>query len=113
MARINMELTATAGLFDDKIQFVWDTVLRGDTLSREQRAEMRMVVSHIAKKCHDAVNELALVAGSRGTFLSSPVQRFQRDINALATHAIFEYDHVAAIHGGTFLGVDIPPNAMI
>lgn len=113
VARIDLELQATIGLFENKIQFVWDTVQRGETLSRTQRAEMRMAVSHIAKKCHDSVNELALVAGSRGQFTASPVQRFQRDVNSLATHAIFEYDHVGNIYGGTFLGVDVPPGAMI
>ena len=113
MARINMELTATIGLFENKMDFVWEMVKSGATLDRQQRAEMRFVVSHIAKKCHDIVNELALVAGSRGNYTASPIQRFQRDVNALATHAIFEYDHVANLYGGTLLGVDVPPGAMI
>ena len=59
------------------------------------------------------LRERGRAAGSRGTYLDSPIQRFHRDANALATHAIFEYDHVANLYGGTFLDVEIPRNAMI
>lgn len=113
LARLKMELEATTGLFEKKAEDVWDLVQRGKVMARDQRSEMRMVISHIAKKCHEIVDELAHAAGSRGTFLDSPVQRFHRDANALATHAIYEYDHVGNIYGGTLLGVDPPANAMI
>jgi 3-hydroxy-9,10-secoandrosta-1,3,5(10)-triene-9,17-dione monooxygenase len=113
LARLKMELEATTGLFEKKAEDVWDLVQRGKVMARDQRSEVRMVISHIAKKCHEIVDELAHAAGSRGTFLDSPVQRFHRDANALATHAIYEYDHVGNIYGGTLLGVDPPANAMI
>ena len=35
-------------------------VVEGETLSREKRTEMRIVVSYVARKCHQLVNELAL-----------------------------------------------------
>ena len=113
MARLRMELEATIGLFEEKIEFAWQSIVAGNELSRTQRAEMRMVCSHVAKKCHEIVSELTLAGGSRGTFLASPIQRFHRDVSSLATHAIFEYDHVANIYGGKFLNVNIPENAMI
>jgi 3-hydroxy-9,10-secoandrosta-1,3,5(10)-triene-9,17-dione monooxygenase len=108
-----MELDATIGLLEAKAEFVWETVQRGVTMSREQRAEMRMVVSHITKKCHEIVNELAHTAGTRSVYLDSPIQRFHRDVNALATHAIFEFDHVGSLFGGTLLGIEPPATAMI
>ncbi|MGY8999551.1 MAG: acyl-CoA dehydrogenase family protein [Rhodospirillales bacterium] len=113
IARIKMELDATIGLLEAKAEFVWETVQRGVTMSREQRAEMRMVVSHITKKCHEIVNELAHTAGTRSVYLDSPIQRFHRDVNALATHAIFEFDHVGSLFGGTLLGIEPPATAMI
>ena len=106
-------LDAVRGLFDGKIQFVSDTVYGGGTLDGSMRADMRLAVSHIARECHDMVNELALMAGSRATYLDSPIQRFQRDINSLASHAFFNFDTNADLYGGVMMGADIPDNAMI
>jgi len=113
MARLRMELEFTVGMFESKIDHVWETVKEQGGLTREQRAEMRMVIVHVARKCTEIVNELTVVAGSRGTFLESPIQRFHRDVTSLATHAVHDYDHVANLYGGRFLGVELPANAMI
>jgi len=106
-------LDATRGLFDDKIDFVWDVISRGDSLTSEQRLEARLVTNHIARTSQAIVNELAIDAGSRATFLDSPIQRFQRDVNSLVTHAIFDVDGVGNLYGGVMMGQEVPPNAMI
>jgi hypothetical protein len=72
-----------------------------------------MILSHIAKKCYDLRNKSAYAAGSRGTYSTSHIQRFHRDINTLVTHAIYEHDHVANMYGGTLMGVELPEDAMI
>jgi 3-hydroxy-9,10-secoandrosta-1,3,5(10)-triene-9,17-dione monooxygenase len=106
-------LDAVRGLFDGKIQFVSDTVYGGDTLGTEARADMRLAVAYIARECHQLVGELALMAGRRATYLDSPIQRFQRDINSLASHAFFNFDTNADLYGGVMMGADFPDNAMI
>ena len=53
------------------------------------------------------------MAGSRAKYLDSPIQRFQRDISSLDTHAIFELDHIGDMYGGTLMGQAVPPHAMI
>ena len=113
LAGIKMEHAATIGLFENKMDELWEMVVQGETPSQAHRVEMRIVVSHVARKCHQIVNDLAFAAGSRGNYMDSPIQRFQRDVNALATHAIFEYDHTANLYGGTLLGLDVPKGAMI
>ena len=113
LAGIKMEYDATVSLFEQKISELWEVVVRGEQPTRTHRAEMRIVVAHVARKCHQIVNDLALIAGSRGNYIDSHIQRFQRDANALATHAIFEYDHTANLYGGTLLGLDVPTGAMI
>ena len=70
-----------------------------------------MIISHAAKRCHDFENEFAHVAGSRGIYLDSHIQRFQRDINTL--HTIYEHDHVANMYGGTLMGIELPEDTMI
>ena len=72
-----------------------------------------MIISHVAKKCHDLGNELAYAAGSRGTYLTSRIQRFHRNINTFVTHAIYEHDHVANMYGGTLMSIELPEDAMI
>ncbi len=113
MARLAMELEATIGIWEKGAATMWQKVLVGETPSREERVKARMIVSQVASKCHAIVDELAVVAGSRGTFLDSPIQRFHRDISSLATHALFEYDHTANMYGGTLLDIDVPEGAMI
>ncbi len=57
----------------------------GVAMTLEERAEIRAAVSWVAKTSQRIVNALAREAGSRSNYLDSPVQRFQRDVNALAT----------------------------
>ncbi|MBT5838090.1 MAG: acyl-CoA dehydrogenase [Rhodospirillaceae bacterium] len=113
LAENKVRLDAVRGLFDAKIEFISDRIYGGGNLSNEERAEMRLVVSYVARESRAIVDELALMAGSRATFLDSPIQRFQRDINSLAGHAIFEFDHTADLYGGVMMGANFPDNAMI
>ena len=60
------------------------------------------------------VNELARDAGTRAsTFLDQPIQRFQRDVNSLATHALFDTDQLGDHYGGHLMGLEIAEGAMI
>lgn len=106
-------LDATRCYFDTKLDDIQERIYGGGTLSREERLEARLVVNFVARTSQTIVNELARDAGSRGTFKDSPIQRFQRDINSLATHAIFDLDSVADLYGGVMMGQEVPPTAMI
>jgi alkylation response protein AidB-like acyl-CoA dehydrogenase len=113
LAENKMRLDAVRGFFDARIAFVDETVATGGTLSLEQRAETRMAIAHVARESHAIVNNLAKMAGSRAYYLDSPIQRFQRDVNCLATHAIFDFDSLGDLHGGVLTGHGLPPDAMI
>lgn len=113
MAQNQMTVEAARRLFDTSIQEVSDKVARGHEFSREERIKARMVACHVARTCHTVVNDMAREAGSRAIYNDSLIQRFQRDTNALATHAIFDLDHVGDIYGGVLLGQEIPPNVML
>ena len=112
-ARLKMELDSMVNFIQSNAEIAWEKVKDGPGLNREERAEMRMVIVHAARKCREIADELALVAGSGATYLNSPIQRFHRDISVLTTHAIFEFDHVASMYGGTLMDIDLPSNAMI
>jgi 3-hydroxy-9,10-secoandrosta-1,3,5(10)-triene-9,17-dione monooxygenase len=114
LSQVMMQLKATRALFDECVDDITQRCVEGAPMSRSERAEMRAAACHIARQSQYVVNELARDAGSRAsTFLDQPVQRFQRDINSLATHALFDFDQLGDIHGGDLLGLEIPDGAMI
>lgn len=109
-----MHLQAIRTLFDNRIEWLTDHFNSSRSLTREQRVELRAVSNHIARMSQFVVNEMAREAGTRAcTFNYMPIQRFQRDINSLATHALFDMDQTGDHYGGMLLGMEIPPEAMI
>jgi 3-hydroxy-9,10-secoandrosta-1,3,5(10)-triene-9,17-dione monooxygenase len=46
-------------------------------------------------------------------FLDSPLQRFKRDVDALAGHVVFDYDTSRELAGALTLGLKIPRTAMV
>ena len=108
-----IQLDATRGLFDNKINEIWDIVKQGGEVTLEQRLEARVVINHVARMSQTIVHELAREAGSRATYADSPIQRFQRDVNSLVTHAIFDVDAMSDLYGGVLMGQDVPAASMV
>ena len=61
----------------------------------------------------EPIADLARLRVVRGTFEGPDGQRFQRDVNGLATHALFDMDHTGDLYAHTLLGMDLPPGAMV
>jgi 3-hydroxy-9,10-secoandrosta-1,3,5(10)-triene-9,17-dione monooxygenase len=113
IARLAMDLDATIRLWEGHTASLWDEVRGGNPPSRERRAEIRAVTAHVVANAFRVIDELARSVGSRSFYADNPIQRFHRDMASLSTHALFEYDHLANLYGGSRLGLDLPPNAMI
>ena len=113
MSRLDYQLRSTILMHEKATEQIWQAVQNGQPISREWRAEIRMVIAQTAANCRAIVDELALAAGSRGNYFKSPVQRIHRDVSALSTHALFEYDHLNNMHGGVILGAGLPEGAML
>ncbi|MCC2097429.1 MAG: hypothetical protein KDJ29_11095 [Hyphomicrobiales bacterium] len=113
LAQISLRLKAMVALYERTIVDIEDSASRGEYMDVTGRAAVRATMSFIAGEAQAIVNALAKEVGSRGNFLSSPVQRFQRDVNGLATHALFDMDHTGDLYAHTLLGMDLPPGAMV
>jgi 3-hydroxy-9,10-secoandrosta-1,3,5(10)-triene-9,17-dione monooxygenase len=113
LANNKMKLDATRSFFDSHITDISDKAGRKEQFSREERLKTRMIVSYIAHQAAEIVHDVGQMAGSRAKFLDSPIQRFQRDIASLDTHAFFELDHIGDLYGGTLMGQEVPPEVMI
>ncbi|HEY2505072.1 MAG TPA: acyl-CoA dehydrogenase [Streptosporangiaceae bacterium] len=53
-----------------------------------ERAYCRMAVGRVSQLCHEAVNVYNMASGSGGIYSSMPIQRIQRDIQAISLHAL-------------------------
>jgi alkylation response protein AidB-like acyl-CoA dehydrogenase len=90
----------------------------GYALKHEQpdgdvRARSKLDCSMTIELLVDAVNLIMNAAGSSAFMLSNPLQRFWRDLNVAARHAIYNSDAGFEIYGRSVLGVVpniAPPN---
>jgi alkylation response protein AidB-like acyl-CoA dehydrogenase len=53
-----------------------------------ERAYCRVAVGRVSQLCHEAVNIYNMASGSGGIYSSMPIQRIQRDIQAISLHAL-------------------------
>ncbi len=53
-----------------------------------ERAYCRVAVGRVSQLCHEAVNAYNMASGAGGIYSSMPIQRIQRDIQAISLHAL-------------------------
>src|SRR5579863_9814388 len=53
-----------------------------------ERAYCRVAVGRVSQLCYEAVNIYNMASGSGGIYSSMPIQRIQRDIQAISLHAL-------------------------
>ena len=87
---------------DDIDQTAW----RGEKMSMEMRARIRMDIAMVPRLCRDAITELLTIGGAAGLSLKSPIQRAQRNLQATCMHGFLLYDSGAEIYGRVLLGLD-------
>lgn len=80
-------------------------------ISIEERARVRLQVSHAVHQARDLVNTIVEASGASAQFLDSPLQRIQRDLNTLSCHTVFDQDTGGELYGRLLLG--LTPNAPI
>ena len=53
-----------------------------------ERAYCRVAVGRVSQLCCDAANIYNMAAGAGGIYTSMPIQRIQRDLQAISLHAV-------------------------
>lgn len=53
-----------------------------------ERAYCRVAVGRVSQLCHEAINIYNMASGAGGIYSSMPIQRMQRDIQAISLHAL-------------------------
>ncbi|OBC10858.1 acyl-CoA dehydrogenase [Mycobacterium sp. 852013-50091_SCH5140682] len=108
-----VRLRALRGLLADTVGQIEGIVAAGDPVDKPVRAQARLAAAHIVAESRAVITELLGAGGASIHFLSSPLQRFKRDVDVLAGHVVFDYDTSRELAGALALGMKIPRTAMI
>jgi 3-hydroxy-9,10-secoandrosta-1,3,5(10)-triene-9,17-dione monooxygenase len=83
----------------------------GGPLTRDQRIRARAHISHATGLAREVVDQLFAASGATAIQPHVPIQRFQRDIQALANHAIMSPSTTTELYGRHLCGLE--PNTTL
>ena len=75
-----------------------------------ERAYCRVAQGRVAELCLDAANIYNLASGASGIYSSMPIQRIQRDLQAMNLHAIYLPVKNYELYGRVLCGLE--PNTL-
>ncbi len=113
LAGAQVRLRSLRGLLADTVGEIEDIVDSGDSVEKPVRAQARLTAAHIVAESKAVIGDLLGAGGASIHFLSSPMQRFKRDVDVLAGHVVFDYDTSRELAGALTLGMKIPRTSMI
>ena len=99
------ELLAASRLILGAAREAMAVLERGERLATEQRQRTRLSAAFGAQLILAAAQRLFNGAGSRALFLDSAMQRYMRDLYAVAAHRSLAWDSSAANYGALLLGI--------
>jgi 3-hydroxy-9,10-secoandrosta-1,3,5(10)-triene-9,17-dione monooxygenase len=78
-------------------------------MSMETRTLLRRDMTYAMRMLRDAMEDLIKISGSSGLMDDNPVQRCWRDVHAIASHVVMNWDVPAENFGRTEFGLGINP----
>jgi len=79
---------------------------RDELCPDEERARMRLQISHVVETCRDIVRNVMEASGASAHLRPHPMQRIHRDVHTLSCHTVFDLDVGAENYGRVLLGLD-------
>ncbi|OBJ38829.1 acyl-CoA dehydrogenase [Mycolicibacterium mucogenicum] len=113
LAGAQVRLRSLRALLADTVGEIESIVVAGDSVEKPVRAQARLAAAHIVAESRAVIGDLMGAGGASIHFLSSPMQRFKRDVDVLAGHVVFDYDTSRELAGALTLGMKIPRTSMI
>ena len=107
------KLNAAAALLQVETERVWQTALSGKQFEMRDRAAVRANCTWIAKLSREVASDLIEFSGTGSFQMDSPLQRFHREINVLASHAFYDADRMNGVYGQILLGQSAPPGELV
>lgn len=87
----------------------WDKIIKGQTITVEEKANMMLAVTHVNQSCSQAVDIIYSAAGTTGIYTSSKLSRLFADAQVIRQHGFSNdsrYETAAQLHFG--LEPDLP-----
>ncbi len=88
VARAEATVASAAAYLRDVMGSAWETAVRGDDPSVEQRRLMRLATTDATQRCADVVQRLHRAAGGEAVYQRSPLERLLRDASVVTQHAM-------------------------
>jgi alkylation response protein AidB-like acyl-CoA dehydrogenase len=79
----------------------------------DRRMALRLTAAATVRGARSIVNTIAEGAGASVYMSTSPFQRFQRDVEVLKGHVIFDWDRTIELAGRVALGLPLKPTDMV
>jgi alkylation response protein AidB-like acyl-CoA dehydrogenase len=105
-ARAAANLEAAEALVDRITALLQQAADDNATLTTAQRAYVRGIAGHVVRLSRETVEILYSLSGASAIMYDVPIQRYFRDMQALALHAVMNSDVNAELYGRTLLGLD-------
>ncbi|MEY4175939.1 MAG: hypothetical protein RI900_3104 [Actinomycetota bacterium] len=112
LGQVISDLAAIRARWDDAVEELASYAGAGD-VPLERRMAIRLTASATVRGARSVINTIAEGAGASVYFETSPLQRFQRDVEVLKGHVIFDWDRTVELAGRVALGLTLKPTDMV
>jgi alkylation response protein AidB-like acyl-CoA dehydrogenase len=109
VARAHAQIASARAWLIEEIGKSWDLAGRGDNLSIERRAALRLVAVHAVDAAVKATDICYTLAGGTSVYRSSPLQRRFRDVHVITQHMMVAAP-VYELAGRVLLGLPTDPS---
>ena len=98
---------AGRALLYDTLRTAWDVTVAGETLTLPQKADLLLAMTQAVSGAATAVELMWSVAGTSGIFVTSPLERYFRDMQVLKQQVFYSEQRYETV-GRVYLG--LPPH---
>jgi alkylation response protein AidB-like acyl-CoA dehydrogenase len=88
VAEAEAALQAARALMFDAIDQAWERAAKGDELTLDDRARLRLAATHATLTCARVVDTAYGIGGGTSVYESSPLQRYFRNVHVVTQHMV-------------------------
>ncbi len=111
VAKAHAAVQSSRSWLYEMVDETWETVLRGDDVSLEQRRDLSLAGTNATRSAAYATDLVHTAAGGTSVFQTSPIERCFRDIHAATQHAGTSPRNFDTL-GGMLFG-ELPDNPLL
>jgi alkylation response protein AidB-like acyl-CoA dehydrogenase len=107
------EVRAARALWSSTITALTGAAWSDRGATQADRADARLAAASVVKMSRSAISTVAEGSGASVYAQGSPLQRFQRDVEVLKGHVVFDWDRSAELAGRVLLGMELGPTDLL